>query len=220
MQIKHRDKISEYSDPTWQSANKYSRTGESEACCDSTQSKMRRPSVPSKAMIVKPTPSRLQLYHQALDLLLLFRNSEKVALLRLIFIKVNNRNSWTRQIEQITPNTFCVTLDPSQQDQKTPFDGRPVYSNTPNLWKVCRKSSKMVQVHLDFPPFCAPLLPRHLPLLVFVSIAWSLSQWLMMSGLGIVLRILLKQNTALLSTVRPSVRHRRDISHFSHIYWA
>ena len=35
------------------------------------------------------------------------------------------------------------------------------------------------------------------------------------------LRILLKQNTALLSTVRPSVRpfvcHRRDISHFTHI---
>ena len=91
MQIKHRDKISEYSDPTWQSANKYSRTGESEACCDSTQSKMRRPSVPSKAMIVKPTPSRLQLYHQALGLMALFRNSEKLALLRLIFIKVNNR---------------------------------------------------------------------------------------------------------------------------------
>ena len=32
------------------------------------------------------------------------------------------------------------------------------------------------------------------------------------------LRILLKQNTALLSTVRACVRHRRDISHFSHIY--
>ena len=31
------------------------------------------------------------------------------------------------------------------------------------------------------------------------------------------LRILLKQNTALLSTVRPSVCHRLDISHFSHI---
>ena len=35
------------------------------------------------------------------------------------------------------------------------------------------------------------------------------------------LRILLKQNNALLSTVRPSVCvcvcHRRDISHFSHI---
>ena len=31
------------------------------------------------------------------------------------------------------------------------------------------------------------------------------------------LRIQLKLNTALLSTVRPSVRHRRDISHFSHI---
>ena len=33
----------------------------------------------------------------------------------------------------------------------------------------------------------------------------------------LVLRILLKQNTALLSTVRPCVRHRRDISHFLHI---
>ena len=31
------------------------------------------------------------------------------------------------------------------------------------------------------------------------------------------LHILLKQNTALLSTVRVSVCHRRDISHFSHI---
>ena len=31
------------------------------------------------------------------------------------------------------------------------------------------------------------------------------------------LRILLKQNTALLSTVRVCVCHRRDISHFSHI---
>ena len=38
---------------------------------------------------------------------------------------------------------------------------------------------------------------------------------------GALLRIQLKLNTALLSTVRPSVRvfvcHRRDISHFSHI---
>ena len=31
------------------------------------------------------------------------------------------------------------------------------------------------------------------------------------------LRIQLKLNTALLSTVRVFVRHRRDISHFSHI---
>ena len=31
------------------------------------------------------------------------------------------------------------------------------------------------------------------------------------------LRIQLKLNTALLSTVRPCVRHRRDTSHFSHI---
>ena len=32
-----------------------------------------------------------------------------------------------------------------------------------------------------------------------------------------ILRIQFKLNTALLSTVRASVRHRRDISHFSHI---
>ena len=51
---------------------------------------MRRPSVSPKAMIVKPTPSRLQLYHQALGLMALFRNSEKLALLRLIIIKVNS----------------------------------------------------------------------------------------------------------------------------------
>ena len=51
---------------------------------------MRRPSVSFKAMIVKPTPSRLQLYHQALGLMSLFRNSEKLALLRLIIIKVNS----------------------------------------------------------------------------------------------------------------------------------
>ena len=170
MQIQHRDKISEYSDPTWQSANKYSRTGESEACCDSTQSKMRRPSVPSKAMIVKPTPSRLQLYHQALGLMALFRNSEKLALLRLIFIKVNNRIVKTLGRANRANHAQHLLCDPRSQSagSENTFWWPPVYSNTPNQWKFCRNSSKMVQVYLDFPPFCALLLP----LLVFVSIAY------------------------------------------------
>ena len=168
MQIKHRDKISEYSDPTWQSANKYSRTGESEACCDSTQSKMRRPSVSPKAMIVKPTPSRLQLYHQALGLMALFRNSEKLALLRLIFIKVNNRIVKTLGRANRANHAQHLLCDPRSQSagSENAFWWPPVYSNTPNLWKLCRNSIKMVQVHLDFPLFCAPLLPS----LMFASL--------------------------------------------------
>ena len=61
-----------------------------------------------------------------------------------------------------------LLCDPRSQSagSENTFWWPPVYSNTPNLWKLCRNSIKMVQVHLDFPLFCAPLLPS----LMFASL--------------------------------------------------
>ena len=61
-----------------------------------------------------------------------------------------------------------LLCDPRSQSagSENAFWWPPVYSNTPNLWKLCRNSIKMVQVHLDFPLFCAPLLPS----LMFASL--------------------------------------------------